>query len=538
MPLVLALLGAAHIGEYAGSRELTHEIDDVLDLALLLSGSSRAWSPRRGGGSGLRHMVDHSHDADPLASTWQVIFWILFALSRLVLAPCICKCLSPRPASMVMAGAALSAACCFPVLLCPDLWSILLGVAGVALGAGPSYAMIISMAKERRPGGLTSIDTAMFSIASSLGAGGVPFLMSRVLSLFGTQAFFPTLSLMSFVLLAFTFLLNRLSPPTELTEPDEESTEASTAMEQPVPGIVWTYWEQGWEHAPSLCQACVKSWRLANPELHFQQISSVDLPELLPELCGWKRFWELPAAQRADVLRLALLEKFGGLWVDATLFCSAPVMPWLQALKEGGSGSEQEGFFFVFDRSQSKSWPCDPFVDCELWISNWFIASSPGHPLTSNWLAALRLEFCKAEVDYFCAHHSFRQMVQASPEAMKLYQEVPKVSARHPHLLEFELGFGGRETEAGAERLRQALQAAPVQKLSHKILQPCFLTDLMHQSTMLKCLFSLHGAAIGDSFLRSFRCKQRSNADLILEELERRKKVRSSWQLSIHVPTK
>lgn len=39
------------------------------------------------------------------------IFWILFALSRLVLAPCICKCLSPRPASMVMAGAALSAAC-------------------------------------------------------------------------------------------------------------------------------------------------------------------------------------------------------------------------------------------------------------------------------------------------------------------------------------------------------------------------------------------------------------------------------------------
>lgn len=309
-------------------------------------------------------------------------------------------------------------------------------------------------------------------------------------------------------------------------------------MEQPVPGIVWTYWEQGWEHAPSLCQACVKSWRLANPELHFQQISSVDLPELLPELCGWKRFWELPAAQRADVLRLALLEKFGGLWVDATLFCSAPVMPWLQALKEGGSGSEQEGFFFVFDRSQSKSWPCDPFVDCELWISNWFIASSPGHPLTSNWLAALRLEFCKAEVDYFCAHHSFRQMVQASPEAMKLYQEVPKVSARHPHLLEFELGFGGRETEAGAERLRQALQAAPVQKLSHKILQPCFLTDLMHQSTMLKCLFSLHGAAIGDSFLRSFRCKQRSNADLILEELERRKKVRSSWQLSIHVPTK
>ena len=27
----------------------------------------------------------------------------------------------------------------------------------------------------------------------------------------------------------------------------------------------------------------------------------------------------------------AFEEKFGGLWVDATLFCTAPAMPWLQA---------------------------------------------------------------------------------------------------------------------------------------------------------------------------------------------------------------
>eukprot|EP00913_Durusdinium_trenchii_P030450 g28524.t1 len=105
-----------------------------------------------------------------LASLCNIIFWLLFAVSRLVLAPCLCKCLKPRPSSMIIGGASLAALSCIAAVAWPrSLPAVLLGVSGIALGAGPSYAMTISMAKESVE--LTSVDSAMFAIASSLGAG-------------------------------------------------------------------------------------------------------------------------------------------------------------------------------------------------------------------------------------------------------------------------------------------------------------------------------------------------------------------------------
>ena len=87
-------------------------------------------------------------------------------------------------------------------------------------------------------------------------------------------------------------------------------------------------------------------------------------------------------------MRLALLEKFGGIWVDATLFCAAPVMTWLDGLKQKSKNSKRHGteltepddtddqscgsfegkdhgFFFVFERD-SETWPYDPFLKCNL----------------------------------------------------------------------------------------------------------------------------------------------------------------------------
>ncbi|CAE7244308.1 unnamed protein product [Symbiodinium sp. CCMP2456] len=143
------------------------------------------------------------------AAACNVTFWILFAVSRLVLAPCICKCLRPRPAAMVIGGAAVAFLSCLPAAVWPHyLPGIFIAVSGVAVGAGPTYAMCISMAKERRE--LTSVDSAMFAIASSLGAGGVPFVMSRILAFFGSTAFFPTLTCMCLILLVFAYLVDRV----------------------------------------------------------------------------------------------------------------------------------------------------------------------------------------------------------------------------------------------------------------------------------------------------------------------------------------
>lgn len=298
---------------------------------------------------------------------------------------------------MIVGGAFVASIGCIFALVWPtELPALLVAVGGVAVGVGPSYAMTITMAKERQQ--LTSVDSAMFSVASSLGAGGVPFLMSRVLSMFGHQAFFPTLLGMSLALVLLTKMLERIFPKnktqkeehsdvfteeehstvsdsTKASEVASEASEDEASEDEPntaVPPLVWTYWEQGWENAPLVCRICAESWELANPELTLHKLSPSDLPALLPHLCRWDRLWELPPVQRSDIVRLALLHKFGGIWVDATLFSSAPVMPWLENLKAqqlqrkpSDSEAHEDDFFFVFERD-SENWPYDPFVKCKL----------------------------------------------------------------------------------------------------------------------------------------------------------------------------
>lgn len=517
-----------------------------------------------------------------LPSLCNIIFWTLFAVSRLVVAPCICKCFNLKPSYMIIGGAVVSSISCIPASVWPmALPAVLLAVSGVALGVGPSYAMTISMAKERQE--LTSVDSAMFAIASSLGAGGVPFLMSRLLSLFGSRTFFPALLGMSVALVVLTKMLGRSGLQTAETKKLQElrdfqekedtsdtsytssvSSEASETegteegdSEMPVPPLIWTYWEQGWQTAPLVCQICIESWELTNPELTLHKVSAADLPALLPHLCRWERFWELPPGQRSDLVRLALLEKFGGIWVDATLFSGAPVMAWLDGLKQKSKNSKRHGltepdatddqscgsfegkdhgFFFVFERD-SETWPYDPFLKCNLPISSWFLASTPNHPITSKWLSCLCQEVMSSTISYFVIHNSFRKLLEEDAEVLKLYQEVPKVSARHPHLLEFELGFSG--TEDHANTLKSSLDIAPMQKLSHKVLQDAFLLALVNphsKPTLLSILLS-ETRLVKDLAKNLQKAEFRDGNS---EAFEQRCKalVHSSWRFSMHVPLK
>lgn len=531
--------------------------------------------------------------ASPLPSLCNIVFWALFAVSRLVIAPCICKFCRLKPSSMIVGGASMASLACISASVWPtELPALLLGVSGVAVGVGPSYAMCITMAKERRE--LTSVDSAMFAVASSLGAGGVPFVMSRILSRFGPQAFFPTLLGMSVALVVLATLLHSISGGRQIQQAerklrelrafveDEDSSdstynasfvldtsdrsetletetfenlEVSSKEEEPdmpVPPVIWTYWEQGWQHAPLVCQICVESWELSNPELTLHKVSAMDLPALLPDLCRWDRLWELPAGQRSDLVRLALLEKFGGIWVDATLFSSAPIMPWLDGLKQKRQHSPTEqnernesesndsnGFFFVFERD-SGSWPYDPFVKCKLPISSWFIASTPNHPITSKWFSCLCREVLSSSISYFVIHDTFRKLLEEDAETSKFYNEVPKVSARHPHLLEFELNFsssGSSRTPSDTSQLTKNLEIAPMQKLSHKVLHDPLLLALINpnlEPTLLGILFSqsrlakdlAHSHDFSDAWGRS---------ELASVEQQRKALMYSSWQFSLDV---
>lgn len=107
------------------------------------------------------------------------------------------------------------------------------------------------------------------------------------------------------------------------------STEAKPDTdEQAIPPIVWWCWLQGPDQAPELVQVCLESVRRAFPNYEIRIITEEN----------WNEYVELPAYMLdrrarygmspnhfANLLRLALLLRYGGVWIDATVLVTGGV---------------------------------------------------------------------------------------------------------------------------------------------------------------------------------------------------------------------
>ena len=90
-------------------------------------------------------------------------------------------------------------------------------------------------------------------------------------------------------------------------------------------GIIWIFWWQGYDVAPILVKKCIDSIT-KNAENH---------PVVLITEENWKNYADIPdyiiekvekgiitLTHFSDILRMALISKHGGLWLDATIFVS------------------------------------------------------------------------------------------------------------------------------------------------------------------------------------------------------------------------
>lgn len=92
---------------------------------------------------------------------------------------------------------------------------------------------------------------------------------------------------------------------------------------------IWVCWWQGIEQAPELVKDCVDSIK-RNAGKHRVIILTednykeyVDIPEWVEDK---KNRGIITRTNYSDLLRLSLLAKYGGMWIDSTFFCTAPVL--------------------------------------------------------------------------------------------------------------------------------------------------------------------------------------------------------------------
>lgn len=99
-------------------------------------------------------------------------------------------------------------------------------------------------------------------------------------------------------------------------------------------GIIWSFWEG---QTPDLVLRCFESIRIHNPTRPFIILNRATLPKFVDLTVDFPLFRGKRGTPDdffsvqifADWVRLKLLDKYGGVWLDASIICTSPVDNWI-----------------------------------------------------------------------------------------------------------------------------------------------------------------------------------------------------------------
>lgn len=198
-----------------------------------------------------------------------------------------------------------------------------------------------------------------------------------------------------------------------------------------IPKIAWTCWLQGMEHAPNMVKACVASQEKQLPDYEHRVLTLanyrqwVSLPDYVEEKYKKGR---IPRALFSDLLRLAALKKYGGVWMDATVLCTGFGNEKLQGRWHKIEHSEFTIFRYI-ERGTGRI----------VGLSNWFIATPPEEIIVSAVLDML-LAYWKnysCTVDYYMMHLFIGYALRNFPSVA---ERMPRENSYHSLMLGNALG--------------------------------------------------------------------------------------------------
>lgn len=219
---------------------------------------------------------------------------------------------------------------------------------------------------------------------------------------------------------------------------------------------VWWCWLQGEDNLPELQKKCLKSIKKHLIDREIIIITNENLYDYieLPEYIK-RKYKEgiITNTHFSDLIRLQLLIKYGGTWIDSTAYCT---------------GYDKS----LFDK------PLFVYKDCNnIWFANknrfeqqpiiadsWFITAEVENPI----LIAVRdmlFEYWKDNnylIGYFTLHYFFTLVVNYKYK--KEFDEIPIMSNLTPHILQYKC-----LNEYNEEEFKEITKQSTFHKLTHKI---------------------------------------------------------------------
>lgn len=90
---------------------------------------------------------------------------------------------------------------------------------------------------------------------------------------------------------------------------------------------VWVFWNSGMEEAPNIVKTCYKTLeKNSNGTVIALDENNIDDYVIFPDYIKKKtKNGNIPMAGYTDLMRFALLEHYGGTWIDSTVYLSGPI---------------------------------------------------------------------------------------------------------------------------------------------------------------------------------------------------------------------
>jgi len=230
---------------------------------------------------------------------------------------------------------------------------------------------------------------------------------------------------------------------------------------------IYIVWFQGFNNAPYIVNKCLESWYYYNSDWEIVKIDNNNLHKYitLPNII--KKNKNISLNVLSDVIRLLLLQKYGGIWVDATLFCNRRLNEWIyNYISEN---------IFAFKNT----------VD-DILIASWFIYAEKDNYII-NMLCNRMIKYIEnnQSYPYFIFHYLFNELYNQDGKIKNIFDNIPKLAAdgiTGPFYIQ-QQGMFNNINERVSNNIKS--KVIPVYKLTYK-------TDfaLNHEKTILNYLLS------------------------------------------------
>lgn len=191
--------------------------------------------------------------------------------------------------------------------------------------------------------------------------------------------------------------------------------------------IVWMCWFQGEDdtNIPVLNKKCIERWKHFNTDWRVNILNANTIEQYLPEYFEiLKNSPERPKAAKSDLIRILLLSKYGGVWVDASVYPMVPLSDFYTKIVNHTK-------FFAYRFIPRGSY--DNRKKCE--TVSWFLcAAEPKLYLIEKWKEAFVTKFkTMRHWPYFTFHETLTGLYDTDATIKALLDDMVQINEKIPH---------------------------------------------------------------------------------------------------------